>query len=70
MPDIGKTLIAAITLLSSYDIAAADPIVILRDDRRVSASGFIQGAFSSTTLSASGLTCLSRSLEKRPKVTR
>jgi PEP-CTERM motif-containing protein len=44
MPPIGKTVIAAITLLASYGIAAADPIVIVHDGRRVSASGFFQGA--------------------------
>lgn len=44
MPPMGKTVIAAITLLASYGIAAADPIVIVHDGRRVSASGFFQGA--------------------------
>jgi PEP-CTERM motif len=44
MPAIVKTLITAVTLLGSYRVATADPIVIVRDGRRVSASGSIQGA--------------------------
>jgi hypothetical protein len=44
MPAIVKTLIGAVILLGSYGVATADPIVILRDERRVSASGSIQGA--------------------------
>ena len=50
MPALGKTLIAAVLLLGSSGLAAADPIVITRDARSVSAQAFMQACISQSAV--------------------
>jgi len=50
MPALGKTLLAAVLLLGSSGLAAADPIVITRDARSVSAQAFMQACISQSAV--------------------